>query len=83
VEKDSFFNGLLDYPHYTRPRLFKGMEVPEALLSGNHSRIEKWRKQASLKNTLAKRPDLLDRVTLTGEEQKLLLEAQKELEQER
>src|SRR5581483_2404894 len=52
VEKDSFFNGLLDYPHYTRPRLFKGMEVPEALLSGNHSRIEKWRKQASLKNTL-------------------------------
>ena len=80
VEKDSFFNGLLDYPHYTRPRFFKGMGVPEVLLSGNHSRIERWRKKASLKNTLAKRPDLLNRVQLTEEDQKLLIEAQKELE---
>jgi tRNA (guanine37-N1)-methyltransferase len=80
VEKDSFFNGLLDYPHYTRPRLFKGMGVPEALLSGNHARIEGWRKKQSLKNTLAKRPDLLQRVQLSPEDQKLLAEAQRELD---
>ncbi len=80
VEKDSFFNGLLDYPHYTRPRFFKGRGVPEVLLSGNHALIEKWRKKESLKNTLAKRPDLLDRVELSGEDLKLLKEAQKELE---
>lgn len=80
VEKDSFFNGLLDYPHYTRPRAFKGMKVPEALLSGNHARIERWRKKESLKNTLAKRPDLLERVQLTGEDLGLLKEAQEELE---
>src|SRR6185295_2154685 len=60
VEKDSFFNGLLDHPHYTRPRLFKGMTVPEVLLSGNHARIEGWRKKESLKATLVKRPDLLE-----------------------
>lgn len=80
VEKDSFFNGLLDYPHYTRPRSFKGMKVPEVLLSGNHARIERWRKKESLKNTLVKRPDLLDRVTLSEEDLELLKEAQKELE---
>ena len=56
VEKDSFFNGLLDYPHYTRPRLFKGREVPEVLLSGNHAQIELWRKKQSLKNTWIKDP---------------------------
>ncbi len=80
VEKDSFFNGLLDHPHYTRPRLFKGMAVPEVLLSGNHAKIERWRKKESLKNTLAKRPDLLERVQLNEEEKKLLMEAQKELD---
>lgn len=81
VEKDSFFNGLLDYPHYTRPRVFKGMEVPEELLSGNHKRIENWRKKQSLKNTLRKRPDLLNKVSLTPEEKKLLNEAKRELEE--
>ncbi|HTC22604.1 MAG TPA: tRNA (guanosine(37)-N1)-methyltransferase TrmD [bacterium] len=80
VEKDSFFNGLLDYPHYTRPRFFKGMPVPEVLLSGNHARIDRWRKKESLKNTLAKRPDLLERLDLSEEDQKLLMEARKELE---
>ena len=79
VEKDSFFNGLLDYPHYTRPRFFKGMAVPEALLSGNHARIEQWRKKESLRNTFLKRPDLLGKVSLTHEEQKLLSEVKKEL----
>ncbi len=80
VEMDSFFNGLLDYPHYTRPRVFKGMEVPEVLLSGNHARIERWRKKQSLKNTLSKRPDLLEGVGLSEEDRRLLQEAREELE---
>jgi len=79
VEKDSFFNGLLDYPHYTRPRLFKGMTVPEPLLSGNHARIERWRMKESLRNTLQKRPDLLESAKLSAEEQKILNEVKKEL----
>jgi tRNA (guanine37-N1)-methyltransferase len=79
VEKDSFFNGLLDYPHYTRPRSFKGMTVPEVLLSGNHALIERWRKKESLRNTLRKRPDLLEGFTLTEEDRKLLSEVRKEL----
>ncbi|HEY5039193.1 MAG TPA: tRNA (guanosine(37)-N1)-methyltransferase TrmD [bacterium] len=80
VEKDSFFNGLLDYPHYTRPRLFKGMKVPEVLLSGNHAKIDRWRKKESLKNTLKKRPDLLERVFLNEEDRKLFNEVKSEFE---
>jgi len=78
VEKDSFFNGLLDHPHYTRPRLFKGKGVPEALLSGDHSRIEAWRKKESLRNTWLKRPDLLEGLPLTPEQRKFLDEVKKE-----
>jgi len=78
VEKDSFFNGLLDYPHYTRPREFQGMKVPEVLLSGHHARIDRWRKKESLRNTLLKRPDLLERVELSKEDQTLLEETRKE-----
>jgi tRNA (guanine37-N1)-methyltransferase len=59
VEQDSFYNGLLDYPHYTRPAEFKKMKVPEVLLSGNHSDIEKWRKEQAFKRTKRRRPDLL------------------------
>ena len=80
VEKDSFFNGLLDHPHYTRPRVIKGMTVPEVLLSGNHAHIERWRKKESLRNTLLKRPDLLEKVSLTEGDQKLLSEVRKELQ---
>jgi tRNA (guanine37-N1)-methyltransferase len=79
VEKDSFFNGLLDYPHYTRPRVFRGMAVPEVLFSGNHALIERWRKKESLKNTLLKRPDLFQQASLTEEELKLLKEVKEEL----
>ncbi len=78
VEKDSFFDGLLDYPHYTRPRVFQGMEVPDMLLSGNHALINSWRKKESIRNTWIKRPDLLDRVKLLDEERKLLIEVQSE-----
>ncbi len=59
VEQDSFYNGQLDYPHYTRPAEFKKMKVPAVLLSGNHSDIEKWRKEQALERTKKRRPDLL------------------------
>jgi tRNA (guanine37-N1)-methyltransferase len=78
VEKDSFFNGLLDYPHYTRPHVFKGLKVPGVLLSGNHKNIERWRRKESLKNTLLKRPDLLNRAVLSEGDRELIREIQKE-----
>ena len=56
---ESFSEGLLDYPQYTRPPEFRGMRVPEVLLSGNHAEIARWRKQAALEKTQRKRPDLL------------------------
>lgn len=59
AENDSFSNGLLDYPHYTQPRDFRGMQVPEVLLSGNHAEIEKWRKAKALEKTQKVRKDLI------------------------
>lgn len=58
-EQDSFYNGLLEYPQYTRPRSFMGMDVPEVLISGNHQEVEKWRREQALKRTRERRPDLL------------------------
>jgi len=60
--RDSFSDGLLEGPHYTRPRCFRGMEVPEVLLSGDHERIRRWRRKESLRRTLLRRPDLLDSI---------------------
>lgn len=60
VENDSFRRGLLDYPHYTRPRVVEGIEVPEVLLSGDHAKILAWRRRQALRATLRKRPDLLE-----------------------
>jgi tRNA (guanine37-N1)-methyltransferase len=60
VEADSFYAGLLDYPHYTRPAEYKGLSVPEVLLSGNHAAIDAWRQQQALEKTHRCRPDLLD-----------------------
>ena len=57
--RDSFYNGILDHPHYTRPAEFEGMQVPEILLSGNHKKIEEWRQKMALKRTKQRRPDLL------------------------
>ncbi len=65
-------NGLLDYPHYTRPAEFRGMVVPEALLSGNHEEIRRWRRQRALKKTFRNRPDLLQGATLSVEDQEYL-----------
>ena len=59
-ERDSFEDGLLDHPHYTRPRVFRGMPVPDVLLSGNHAEIERWRRTAALDKTRRIRPDLLE-----------------------
>jgi tRNA (guanine37-N1)-methyltransferase len=59
VRNDSFFNGLLDYPHYTRPAVFRGHKVPEVLLSGNHEKVDEWRERESYKRTKECRPDLL------------------------
>jgi tRNA (guanine37-N1)-methyltransferase len=68
VEEDSFSQGLLEYPQYTRPSVFRGMAVPEVLLSGNHAQIERWRRRESLRRTLLKRPDLLERAVLSEED---------------
>jgi len=72
VINDSFVNGLLDFPQYTRPENVAGMSVPEVLLSGNHQEIERWRLQQSLGRTHEKRPDLLQNVELSKTEQDLL-----------
>lgn len=80
AEEDSFYHGLLDYPHYTRPRKYKGQEVPDVLLSGHHARIDRWRCKQSLKRTLLRRPDLLAEKDLTAEENELLREVKAEIE---
>jgi tRNA (guanine37-N1)-methyltransferase len=66
--RESFAAGRLDYPQYTRPAEFRGWRVPEVLLSGDHSRIARWRRREALRRTLARRPDLLAAVPLTREE---------------
>jgi len=70
--EESFQTGLLEYPHYTRPREFEGHPVPEVLLSGDHARIALWRRQQALRRTLALRPDLLEKATLSAEDQEFL-----------
>jgi tRNA (guanine37-N1)-methyltransferase len=72
--EDSFQEGLLEYPHYTRPRVFNGVEVPAVLLSGDHEKIQLWRRAQSLRRTLERRPDLLEKAELTEEDQALLAE---------
>ncbi len=78
AQEDSFAEGLLDCPHYTRPEQFEGMQVPEVLLSGNHERIRLWRLKQALQRTLNRRPDLLTERVLSTEEQKLLQEIRTE-----
>jgi len=72
VEEDSFFRGLLDYPHYTRPEEVRGRRIPDVLLSGHHEKIRRWRKEQALQATLAKRPDLLEAAELDVEAQEIL-----------
>lgn len=79
---DSFYEGLLQYPQYTRPRVFEGLAVPEVLLSGDHARIAAWRMRQALQATWLKRPDLLEKAALSPAQQKLLAEVQAEGEGE-
>lgn len=78
AEEDSFSDGLLDCPHYTRPEVYEGEDVPPVLLSGDHAAIRKWRRKQSLARTLQRRPDLLEKVTLDKEQKKLLDEIRRE-----
>lgn len=78
-ENDSFFNGLLDHPHYTQPREFEGLSVPEVLYSGHHKKIDEWRLKESLKRTKLRRPDLLKNREFTKLEKKLMKEIEEEL----
>lgn len=72
--EESFSWGILDYPHYTRPPEFRGMQVPEVLLSGNHREIERWRRREALRKTLRLRPDLLVKAGLTEEDRRIIRE---------
>ena len=74
TKEESFSQGLLEYPQYTRPEIFEGQQVPEVLLSGHHKNIDKWRRKQSLKITLNKRPDLLEKIELSDEDKKVLEE---------
>lgn len=72
TEEESFSNGLLEYPQYTRPEIFEDMPVPDVLKSGHHENIKKWRRKESLRNTFIKRPELLKNIKLTEEEKKYI-----------
>ena len=78
AQQDSFMNGLLDCPHYTRPSSINGAQVPEVLLGGNHRDIERWRRKQSLGKTWQKRPDLLEKLTLNDQDMQLLVEFKRE-----
>jgi tRNA (guanine37-N1)-methyltransferase len=78
IEGESFYAGLLEYPQYTRPSVFEGLEVPKVLLEGHHAKIRRWRKKQALARTLARRPDLLKDRVWDAEEQELLDEIQSE-----
>ena len=78
TEEESFSDGLLEYPQYTRPRVFEGLEVPEVLLGGDHAKIRGWRRQQALLATLRARPDLFASAAMTDRERLWALDAAKE-----
>ena len=80
AEHDSFSDGLLEYPQYTRPVEFEGLRVPEVLLSGNHLAIAAWRRREQLRRTLTRRPDLLAGASLSEADRKILAELRRELD---
>ncbi|MFQ1689891.1 tRNA (guanosine(37)-N1)-methyltransferase TrmD [Aeromonas veronii] len=79
AEQDSFTDGLLDHPHYTRPEVLDGLAVPEALTSGNHEVIRRWRLKQSLGRTWQRRPELINNLALTDEQESLLAEYVREM----
>jgi tRNA (guanine37-N1)-methyltransferase len=78
ARRDSFADGLLDHPHYTRPAVVRGMTVPEVLLSGDHGKVRRWRRKEALRATRERRPDLLGQAALTAEDEALLREIEDE-----
>ena len=74
MQEESFTNGLLEYPQYTRPETFLGKSVPDVLISGHHENVRKWRKKQEIINTYLKRPDLLKEINLSYEEREMLKE---------
>jgi tRNA (guanine37-N1)-methyltransferase len=80
---DSFMEGLLEHPHYTRPAQYRGLKVPEVLLSGNHGAITRWRRKESLRRTLRRRPELIERLKLSEADRELLADITKEEEENR
>ncbi|BES85856.1 tRNA (guanine-N(1)-)-methyltransferase [Pectobacterium araliae] len=82
AEEDSFADGLLDCPHFTRPEILESMDVPAVLLSGNHAEIRRWRLKQSLGRTWLRRPELLKSLALTDEQTRLLAEFQREYQSE-
>lgn len=81
-ENDSFSMGLLEHPHYTKPAIYEGYEVPEVLRNGNHQEIAKWRRYEALKQTLIKRPDLLEKAELSKSDLMMLEDIKKEIQTE-
>jgi tRNA (guanine37-N1)-methyltransferase len=77
TEDDSFTTGLLQHPQYTRPAEFRGWAAPEVLLSGNHAKIERWRRRESLRRTFERRPDLLDTAPLSDEDRRFIVGLEK------
>ncbi len=82
AEQDSFVNGLLDYPQYTRPEVYAGMATPQVLFTGHHAEINRWRLKQMLGRTWLRRPDLLEKRGINAEEQKLLAEFKQEQDKE-
>ncbi|MCI9559656.1 MAG: tRNA (guanosine(37)-N1)-methyltransferase TrmD [Lachnospiraceae bacterium] len=80
AEIESFHDSLLEYPQYTRPEVYDGQSVPEVLLSGHHKKIDQWRREQSIRRTLERRPDLLEKANLTLKEREFLEELKKEME---
>ncbi|TDX51963.1 tRNA (guanosine(37)-N1)-methyltransferase TrmD [Orenia marismortui] len=80
--QDSFYGDILDYPQYTRPQEYKGLKVPSVLLSGDHAKVDRWRRKKALKKTLLKRPDLLANASLSKEDKLLLAEIKEEINEE-
>jgi tRNA (guanine37-N1)-methyltransferase len=76
AEDDSHSMGLLEYPHYTKPPEFRGIKVPDVLLSGNHAKIEKWRREQALTRTFNKRPDMIEKADLSDKDRKFLKEVE-------
>jgi tRNA (guanine37-N1)-methyltransferase len=77
VEADSFTRGLLDYPHFTRPAEFRGLRVPDVLVSGHHGEIRRWRRREALRRTVERRPELIERAVLDEEEREMLREIER------